>query len=63
MSNVKLTGSNTFDSQILMHSITQNNDFSLAKEFQKICLRSIGNMVSLIRSNAEKEPVKENRQT
>ena len=35
MSNVKLPGSKTFDSQIIMHSCTQNNDVRLAKEFQK----------------------------
>ena len=31
MSNVQLTGSKTFDSQILMHSCTQKNDVGLAK--------------------------------
>ena len=31
MYNVQLTGSKLFDSQILMHSFTQNNDISLAK--------------------------------
>ena len=30
MSNVKLQGSKTFDSQILMYSCTQKNDVSLA---------------------------------
>ena len=35
MSNVKLPGSRTFDSQILMHSCTPNNDVSLAEGFQK----------------------------
>ena len=35
MSNVQLPGSNIFDSQIIMHSCTQNNDVSLAKQFQK----------------------------
>ena len=35
MSNVQLPGSETFDSQILMHSCTQKNDVILAKEFQK----------------------------
>ena len=33
--NVQLTGSKTFDSQILLHSFTQNNDVSLDKESQK----------------------------
>ena len=31
MSNVQLTGSKPFDSQILMHSCTQNNGVSLDK--------------------------------
>ena len=35
MSNVFLPGSNRFDSQIQMQSGNQNNDVSLAKEFQK----------------------------
>ena len=35
VSNVQLSGSKTFDSQILMHYFTQNNDVSIAKQFQK----------------------------
>ena len=35
MSNVQLLGSKTFDSQILMHSCTHKNDFSLAKQSSK----------------------------
>ena len=35
MSNVQLPGSKIFASQILMHSCTPKNDFSLAKQFQK----------------------------
>ena len=35
MYNVQLTGSKIFDSQILMHSSTQNDDVSLAKYLQK----------------------------
>ena len=35
MSNVKIPRSKIFDSQILVHSCTQNNYVSLAKEFQK----------------------------
>ena len=31
MSNVQLTGSKQFDSQMQMHTINQNNDVSLAK--------------------------------
>ena len=31
ISNVQLPGSNTFGSQIIMHSFTQNNDVSLVK--------------------------------
>ena len=36
MSNNKLPGSKTFDSQIIMNSCTENNDFSLAKQLQSI---------------------------
>ena len=35
MSNVKIPGSNRFDSQIQIHIGNQNNDVSLAKEFQQ----------------------------
>ena len=35
MSNVQLPGSITFDSHILMHYCTVNNDVSLTKQFQK----------------------------
>ena len=35
MSNVQLPGFKKIDSQILMHYYTQNNDVSMAKEFQK----------------------------
>ena len=35
VSNVQLPGSKTFYSQILIHSWAQNNDVSLAKQFQK----------------------------
>ena len=35
MSTVQLTGSKTFDSQILMHSFTQNNGAILAKQYRK----------------------------
>ena len=35
MSNVQLIGSKTFDSQIQIHSCTENNDVILAKTFQK----------------------------
>ena len=35
ISTVKLTGSKTFDSHILMHSCEPKKDVSLAKEFQK----------------------------
>ena len=49
MSNVQLLGSKTFDSQILIKYFTQNNDVSLAKEFQKKCLSMIVKMVSFIR--------------
>ena len=32
---IQLTGSKTFDSQIIINSCTQKNDVSLAKEFQE----------------------------
>ena len=35
ISNVQLPGSKIFYLQILMHYRTQNNDVSMAKEFQK----------------------------
>ena len=35
MPNVQLTGSKIFGSQIIMHSITQNMDINIAKEFKK----------------------------
>ena len=35
MSNVKLSGLETFDSQILMYSFTHRNDVSMDKQFQK----------------------------
>ena len=35
MSNVQLLGSKTFDSHIIIYSSKQNNDVSMAKEFQK----------------------------
>ena len=35
MSNIQLTGSETLDSQILLHYCTEKNDVSLAKQFQK----------------------------
>ena len=34
MSKVQLTGSVRFDSQIKMHTVTENKDVSLAKEFK-----------------------------
>ena len=48
MSNAQLRGSKTFDSQILVHSITQKNDVTLDKDTKNIFLRSIRNMVLLI---------------
>ena len=41
ISNVQLMGSKIFDSQILIHSFTENNDVSMAQQLQNICLRSI----------------------
>ena len=35
MSNVQLPASKTFDSQIIMHSFTENNDFIMTKQFKE----------------------------
>ena len=35
MSNVKLAGPNRFDSHMKMHTVNQNNDVSLARQFQQ----------------------------
>ena len=35
MPTVKLPGSNRFDSQMQMHTVTQKYDVSLAREFQQ----------------------------
>ena len=35
VSNVRLTGSNIFDSQMQTHTSNQNNDVILAEEFQQ----------------------------
>ena len=51
MSNVQLTGSKEFDSQIIMHSCTQKIDVSIAKHSPKNCLGSKVNMESFIREN------------
>ena len=49
ISNAQLIGSRTFYSQILIHPLTPKHDASLAKEFQKTCLKIIVNTESLIR--------------
>ena len=52
MSNVQLPGSNIFDSHMQIHSDNQNNDVSLAKEFQKhLTKEHFAKMVCLIRGN------------
>ena len=49
MSNVYFPGSRTFDPRILLHSCAPKNNVRLDKQPQKICLRSILNMESIIR--------------
>ena len=49
MYNIHIPVSNIFDSQMQMYTINQNNDESLAKEFQQHLKNSITKMVSLIR--------------
>ena len=49
--NIQLTGPNIFDSQMQMYNINQNNDVSLAKEFQQHLAKEHKKMVSLIRVN------------
>ena len=52
ISNVWLSVSKTFDSHIIMHYCTQNNDISLAKTSKKFYLRNIVNIEALIRGDA-----------
>ena len=61
ISNVQLTGSKTFDSQILMHYCTPKKDVSLAKEFQKHMSRNDSKHGVIDQGNTGKDPVKENR--
>ena len=60
MSNVQLTGSRTFESQILAH---QKSMSVWLKNYKNICLIMIVDMEPLIRKNTGKYPVKENGQT
>ena len=54
MSNVQLPGSSIFDSQMKMHTRNQNNDISLAKEFQQhLTKEHRKKMVSFIRANTK----------
>ena len=44
MSNVQLSGTEIYDTQMVIHTITRTSDSSLAKEFQKTCLMRHTNM-------------------
>ena len=52
-----------FDSQILMHSCTQKNDISLAKQSQKHLSKEHRKYVFIDHRKTGKDPVKENGQT
>ena len=54
MSNFQLLGSKLFDSKILMHYLTQNNDVSLAKELQKHLSKEHQKHVVIDQGNTEK---------
>ena len=49
MSNIKLPGSRTFYLQIIIHYITQNNDFIMDKELQKHMSKMDRKRVSCLR--------------
>ena len=55
MSTVQLTGSIRFDSHIQIHTGTEKDDVSLAKEFQEhLTKNSTEKMVSLIKENEKR---------
>ena len=58
ISNVQLPGSNTFDSQILMHSCTPKNGVSMDKEFQKYLSKDDHKHGVIDQVNIGKYPVK-----
>ena len=58
MSNVQLNGSIFVDSQMQMHTSNQKNHAGLSKEFHQHLKNIIAKMVSLIRENTRKYPVK-----
>ena len=62
MSKVQLTGSVLFDSQIKIHTGTENKDVSLAHELKIIWKKSTAKMVPSINENKEKYSWKENGQ-
>ena len=63
MFNIQLPGSKTFDSQIIMHSCTQNNIVSIAEQFQKYMPKDHRKHGYIDQGNIGKEAVKENGQT
>ena len=58
MSNVQLQNSKKIDSQILMHSCTNDNDVSLNKQFQKHLYKDHRKNGFIDQGNIEKYPVK-----
>ena len=63
ISSVKLPGSRTFDSHILMDYNTQNDDVNLAKEFKKHQFMVHQKYGAIDQSKYRKMPVKENGYT
>ena len=63
MCNAQLRGSKTFDSQILVHSITQNNDVTLDKEYQKYLSKEHQKHGVVDQLKLKRETIKENGQT
>ena len=59
MSDFKLTVSNRFDPQMQIHTSNQNNDISLAKEFQHHMKKEHRKNVLLIKANTIKYSVEE----
>ena len=53
ISTVQLPGLNIFDSQIQIHTGTQTNGVSLAKESQEHMTKITANMVSLIKEHTK----------
>ena len=55
MSKVELPGSVRFDSQIKIHTGTENKDVSLAQELKILWKKSTAKMAPLIKENQEQD--------